>query len=78
MVDILAKSKTLLTSFVTYAVLSSTVLTIVSEELPSAAGVIAKAVAFLATAVTIVRRVTPVIESQRGLTPVAYPEPAPK
>lgn len=72
----LLKLKTLLTSFVTYAVVGSTALTIVSEQLPSTAGVIAKVVAALGAAVAIVRRVTPVIEAERGLTPVDYPTPA--
>lgn len=75
MASALLKIKTLLTSFVTYAVMGSAVLTVVSEQLPSAAGTIAKIIAVLGSAVSIVRRVTPVIEAERGLSPVDYPTP---
>lgn len=78
MAAIFARIKTLSTAFVTYAVMGSTVLTIVSEQLPSAAGVITKIVAALGAAIAIVRRVTPVIAAERGLLPVDYPTPVVK
>jgi hydrogenase/urease accessory protein HupE len=75
---LLARIKTLSTTFVTYAIMASTALTIVSEELPSAAGTIAKVVAWIGAAVAIARRVTPVVTEDRGLLPVDYPTPAAK
>jgi hydrogenase/urease accessory protein HupE len=73
--EVFARIKTLSTTFVTWAIVASTALTIVSEELPSAAGTIAKIVAALGAAIAIVRRVTPVVYEDRGLLPVAHPEP---
>lgn len=70
------KIKTLLTSFVTYAVFGSTVLTVVSTQLPTTPGIITKIIAALGASVAIVRKVTPVIDAEVGLDPVTYPTPA--
>jgi hypothetical protein len=59
-----------------YLVAVSTVITIVLSEIDGPAPVVrygAIAVAALASAVSIIRRVTPVIESQRGLLPPVGP-----
>lgn len=65
----LARLKVILTAAVTYLVLAATVLTIVSESLPAAPGTIAKVLAWLGTAVLIIRRVTPVLPDERGVLP---------
>jgi len=57
----------LATSAVTYLVMASAALVIISEEIPGTAGTITKVVAWLGTAVAIIRRVTPVLKGDRGL-----------
>ena len=65
-----ARVRVVLTSLVTYLLIASSILTIVAEELPGpAAEWIGRAVVWLATAVTIIRRVTPVLPEDRGLVP---------
>lgn len=76
--DAIARIKVVLTAAVTWLVLASTIVTILSEEiatvLPAGAatdvGAVAlKVVAVLGAAVTIIRRVTPVLPDERGLLP---------
>jgi cyanophycinase-like exopeptidase len=87
MSDLLLRAKTLLGALVTWLTVIGAVLTIAVDELtdyidePAVAAVIkvlGAAVVAIAVAINIVRRVTPVIPSDRGLLPLAYPEPARK
>lgn len=75
---LLAKAKVVLTAAVTYIVVASTVLTVAADELGQlfadgqAAGVIrliVRVLSVLTAAVTIIRRVTPVLPDERGILP---------
>lgn len=61
--------KVVLSSIVTYATLAVFALTVVSEEFPGAARYIVPVVAALTAAVTVIRRVTPVLPDERGILP---------
>ncbi len=71
------------TAAVTWIVVASTVLTVVAEELgnlfadgqaATVIRVLLRIVAALGAAVTIIRRVTPVLKAERGLLPTTTPQ----
>lgn len=80
MKNLLIRIKTLSTSFVTAAVALSNTLTLVigSISAPGVVKILTAVVGFLTAAVAVVRRVTPVIDAEKGLLPVTDPTPAPK
>jgi len=78
--ETIARIKVLLTAAVTWLIVASTIVTIMSEEiaavLPDGAattvGAVAlKIVSIIGAAVAIIRRVTPVLPEERGLLPKA-------
>ena len=76
--DTITRIKTILTTFVTWLVVLAGILTIVAGELVDQVGadspvivLILRVVAWLGTAVAIIRKVTPVLPSATGLLPVS-------
>lgn len=67
--DLSERLKVLLSAAPTYLIIISGVLTALAEELPDAPRWIVTVAAWLATAVLIIRRVTPVPPAERGLLP---------
>jgi hypothetical protein len=77
----LARLKVISTAAVTYLTMIAVVLTIVVDELadtidmPAVVAVIAKIISGIGVAVAIIRRVTPVIVSERGILPNGEAQP---
>ena len=76
--NLIARIKVVLAAAVTWIVVASTVVTLASDEIAevlpagdaeTVGAVAAKIVAVLGAAVAIIRRVQPVIESERGILP---------
>ena len=78
MTNLIARAKVILTAAVTYIVIASTVLTVAAEEIgkvftdgqaAQVLTIITRILAALAAAVSIIRRVTPVLPDERGILP---------